>query len=157
MTRDSGLTLVEILMVLLLMGVVLALAAPSFTNVFVEASIDSAAAWVIGDVRYAQSLAIRTQQTHSVEFDAANDTYRVVDQDGVVVPHPLSKQQYLVAFASRRQLAGVDLVSASFGGASQVSFDALGAPQSGGAITLSYADRQRVISIVYPTGRVTLQ
>lgn len=154
---DSGLTLIEVLMVLLLMSIAATLALPSITNVITEAKIDSAASWVIGDIRYAQSLAIQTQQVHTVRFDAANDTYRLIDQDEAIVEHPLRRQAYQVDFDLQGQLKDVDLLSATFGASSDLSFSALGAPQSGGTVTISYAGRQRVITVTYPTGRVVVQ
>ena len=153
----KGFTLVETLIVLLLMSIVATLAVPSFREVVVESKIDSATAFLVGDVRYAQSLAIRTQQTHGVIFDSTHDEYRVVDQNGVTVQHPLTKHLYRVVFGERTQLHGVDVVSALFGASHTVSFDAFGTPQSSGTVILSYADKQRSIDVVYPTGRVVIR
>jgi Tfp pilus assembly protein FimT len=139
------------------MGIAATLAVPSFREVLVESKIDSAAAFLIGDVRFAQSLAIRTQQTHGVAFDSANDEYRVIDQNGATVQHPLTKQLYRVVFGARTPLQGVDMVSALFGASNTVSFDAFGSPQSSGTVTLSYAAKQRSIDVVYPTGRMVIR
>jgi prepilin-type N-terminal cleavage/methylation domain-containing protein len=157
MMTDRGLTLVETMMVLLLMGIAATLALPSFNNLLLETKIDSAAAWLLGDIRYAQSLAIRTQQTHTIAFDAANEAYRLIDQNGVMVQHPLTRQGYQVNFGTLRQFQGIDLLTATFGASSDLSFNSLGAPQSSGTVTLSYAKRQRQITVISPTGRVTVQ
>jgi type II secretion system protein H len=153
----SGLTLIETLMVLLVMGIAATLAVPALHSVFTETKIDSAATWLMGDMRYAQSLAILTQQPHAVVFDPANNAYRLTDQGGTTVQHPLHKKTYQVNFATLEQLRDVDLVSATFGGTSTLTFGALGAPQSGGTVTLSLSGRQRVIAVIYPTGRVVVQ
>ena len=154
MMTDSGLTLVEAMMVLLLIGIVATLAVPSLDGVFTQTRIDAAATWLIGDIRYAQSLAIHTQQSHTVKFDATTEEYRLVDQNGTMVQHPLTRQEYRVSFGSLSQLQGIDLLAATFGASNNLSFDALGAPQNGGTVTLSYANRQRTITVTYPTGRV---
>jgi type II secretion system protein H len=154
----NGFTFIETLMVVLLMGIVATLAVPAVDSVLTGEKIDAAAASVVGDIRYAQSLAIRTQKLHSVIFNPANDTYRLTDQAGTTVQHPLTKQAYQVSFVTQERWQGIDLVSTTFaGGTNTVTFDSLGAPQSAGVVTLGFAGKQRLISVVHPTGRVTYQ
>jgi hypothetical protein len=56
-----------------------------------------------------------------------------------------------------QQFRGVDLFTATFGASNNLALGPLGAPQTGGTITLRYANRQRVLNVLYPTGRVVLQ
>ncbi|GIX45902.1 MAG: hypothetical protein KatS3mg131_0113 [Candidatus Tectimicrobiota bacterium] len=156
-TTADGLTLVETLLVVLLLGLAATLAVPALEGVLVERRLDDAAGWLVADLRYAQSLAIKTQQPHQVVFDAAGDSYSLTDQSGTVVLHPLTRQAYVVDFDAQRQFQGIDLQAAAFGGSSTLVFDALGAPQSGGTVILSYAGRQRVIAVRYPTGSIGVQ
>jgi len=157
MTTDKGLTLVEVTLVLLLLGIATTLALPAFDSARTAMKIDAAAAWLLGDIRYAQSLAIRTQKTCTIAFDPVNETYRLLDQSGVVVQHPLTRQAYQVNFNAMQQFQGIDLVAATFGASSDLSFGTLGAPQTGGAVTLGYANRQRAINVIYPSGRTVVQ
>ena len=156
-TANQGLTLVETMLVLLLLGIATTLALPAFDSVRTGAKIDGAAAWLLGDIRYAQSLAIRTQKTCTIAFDPVNETYRLLDQNGIVVQHPLTRQAYQVNFNAMQQFKGIDLVAATFGASSNLSFGTLGAPQTGGVVTLRYANRQRAINVLYPSGRIVLQ
>jgi type II secretion system protein H len=154
----NGFTFIETLMVVLLMGIVATLAVPALDSAFTETKIDAVTVWIIGDIRYAQSLAIRTQQLHSVIFDPANDAYRLADKDGTTIQHPLTKQAYQVNFTTQARWQGIDLVSTTFaGGTNTVIFDSLGAPQSAGIVTLRFAGQQRLISVASPTGRVLYQ
>jgi prepilin-type N-terminal cleavage/methylation domain-containing protein len=153
---NQGLTLVEMMLVLLLLGITTTLALPAFDSVRRETKLDGAAAWLLGDIRYAQSLAIHTQQTCTIAFDPVNESYRLLDQNGVLVQHPMTRQSYQVNLKTMQQFQGIDLVSATFGASSNLSFGTLGAPQTGGTVTLSYANRQRVITVIYPSGRIML-
>ena len=62
------------------MGIAAIVAVPVLDNVSTETKLDGAAAWVVGDIRSAQSLAIRIQKTHSVNFNKVAESYRVADQ-----------------------------------------------------------------------------
>ena len=53
--RESGLTLVELMLVLTMMAVVTSLAAPSFRSLWVKRSVLLAAETLLGDLRYARS------------------------------------------------------------------------------------------------------
>ena len=110
----NGFTFIETLIVVLLMGIVATLAVPAVDSVLTGEKIDAAAAAVVGDIRYAQSLAIRTQKLHSVIFNPANDTYRLTDQAGTTVQHPLTKQAYQVSFVTQARWQGIDLVLTTF-------------------------------------------
>jgi type II secretion system protein H len=154
----NGFTFIETLIVVLLMGVATTLAVPALDSAFTETKIDTVTALIVGDIRYAQSLAIRTQQLHSVIFNPANDTYRLVNQGGTTIQHPLTKQAYQVNFVTQARWHGIDLVSTTFaGGTNTVTFDSLGAPQSAGIVTLHFTGKQRLISVAHPTGRVVYQ
>ena len=154
---NQGLTVVETLLVLLLLGIAARLALPKFDSVLRETTLDGAVAWLLGDIRYAQSLAIRTQQTCTIAFDTVNESYRLLDQNGAVVQHPLTRQSYQINLKTMSQFQGLDIVSATFGASSTLSFGTLGAPQTGGTVTLSYANRQRLLNVIYPSGRIAVQ
>jgi type IV fimbrial biogenesis protein FimT len=57
--RAIGLTLLELLLVLAMMAVLTALAAPSFRSLWVQRSVSLAAEALLGDLRYARSEALK--------------------------------------------------------------------------------------------------
>ena len=58
-SRAVGLTLVELMLVLVMMAVLTSLAAPSFRSLWVKRSVLQAAEALLGDLRYARSEALK--------------------------------------------------------------------------------------------------
>jgi type IV fimbrial biogenesis protein FimT len=57
--RATGLTLVELMLVLAMMAVLTSLAAPSFRSLWIKRSVQLAAETLLGDLRYARSEALK--------------------------------------------------------------------------------------------------
>jgi prepilin-type N-terminal cleavage/methylation domain-containing protein len=80
----AGFTLVELLLVLLLMGLVLTLAAPKFMATIRYFTARSATSQVVADLALARTTAVREGRSTSFRILTAS-TYRVVvDADGTV-------------------------------------------------------------------------
>jgi prepilin-type N-terminal cleavage/methylation domain-containing protein len=165
-SRLDGFTLVEIMVVVVVLALAMWAAVPLFSG-GAQLQAQSAANMIAADLEYAKSMAISHQQKYGVVFDTAADTYQVVDQNGVVLPHPVKIGfQYTVDFHSDSRLKQVDLVTANFDGTSKISFDYLGSPYSGsgsgsamnsGTITLQGGGTTMTIIVEPVTGYIRIQ
>ncbi|MCU0915206.1 MAG: GspH/FimT family protein [Planctomycetes bacterium] len=126
----------------------------------------AAVTMLAADLEYAKSMSISRGQKYGVVFDKTNETYRVVDESGTTVSHPVKKGfSYVVNFRSDTRLGQVDLVDAAFDGVAAVSFDYLGSPYRGsagtiplnsGVVTLGAAGVTRTVQVEPVTGFISI-
>jgi type II secretion system protein H len=69
--RTAGLTLIELMVTLSILGVIAALAAPSFTGFVARSKLRGAAHEVFADLQYARSESVQKNRVFQVEFSAA--------------------------------------------------------------------------------------
>ena len=137
---SAGFTLIEIVMIIILVGILVVVAAPKFlaTGGF---SLEGAVAMVAADLRHAQELAMASHTNTSVSFTAGDTDYTVDWQsDKVDLPGDVS----------------IDSVSGN-----PFTFNPLGEPISGGggSVTLiagGGGGPTRIISVENYTGQVTV-
>jgi len=148
-TSGRGFTLVEVIIVVVILSIAAMMAIPMMSSAG-SVQIRSAADALAADLEYAKSMAISHQQNYGIIFYPDNYEYKVVDQDGVVVPHPVKRGfPYTINFRSDSRLNKVNLESTDFVG-NQIYFNYLGSPLlNGGTITLQ-ADGSRVTITVEP-------
>ena len=75
----------------------------------------------------------------------------------VSIKDPLTKKPYVIDFKTSPRLAGVDIVSAVFGGLNDVIFSPDGSPSQGGSIVLSFKGRTKTIVVESDTGNISVQ
>jgi len=153
-------TLIEVLIVVTIIGIAGAIVVPQMLTAGTM-GIQAAARTVIADLLYAQNEAIANQATRKVVFSVADNSYRVTDGAGQTV-HVDWKGgdggNYLMDFSRETGRFGrVRIVSADFGGASEISYDALGAPSSGGTVVLRFQETGYRVTVAAFTGRVTVE
>jgi hypothetical protein len=116
---------------------------------------------ISADIEYTRSMAISKGQNHSVEFDKTADSYRIVDQNGTVVQHPVKKGfTYVVDFQSESRLNRVDITDANFNSTQTVTFDCLGSPvgmSSEGTVNLQAGGITATVAVEPVTGFVSIQ
>ncbi len=159
MSRNSfGFTIMEIMIILLLLGIVLAVAVPSINNTLDEMKLDGAAQEVVYALQYVQSLSIKEGVVYGVQFFPSTNSFRCYEKnsDGTIL-NPLDKKPYVVDFDGEGHLQGVDLVSTTFGMGKKVEFSYLGQASESGSVILDYAGLQKTIDVAVPIGRVTVQ
>ena len=173
----AGVTLLEMLAVVLILSVVAMASVPGLTGALREARLDAGAAAVVDALEFAQVRALGGQEMR-VRVDAAGNMVEVLQGTtavqtlfsqaivaAVVVESvsnapardPLDKSRsYTLAFNSRPPYAGVDITAASFGGSNEVAFGTLGSPSATGSVVLAYGGQTRTIRLGAVVGNVSV-
>lgn len=132
-TRDRAFTLVEILCVVMILGIVSAAILPQISNRDDQKAIAGARA-LVADLLYAQNRAIAQQKTHYVQFDTANQNYKVLEaiSPATVIKHPVDGSTYQVNYgtAATDGRKACAIHSAAFDTRNTLAFDSLGIPYS---------------------------
>jgi Tfp pilus assembly protein FimT len=167
LTAVAAFTIVEILIVVVLLGIAAMVVVPMMSSA-ASMQIRSAANMIAGDLEYAKSMAISRGQVFSVVFDTAAESYRVEDQSGNVIPHPVKKGfDYIIDFRNDSRLSQVDVFSAVFNPNSSqtITFDYLGSPYSGtgtssplnsGVISLQAGGFTKTVTVEPVTGYIVV-
>lgn len=169
-TRFYGFTLIEIIIVVVILGIAALLAIPMMGTA-ANIQVKSAANMIAADLEYARSMAITTQQRHSVVFNSATESYEVHNSLGAVIAHPVKTGSILsVSFPGNSDLSRVVIESAVFDDDTDgaVTFDYLGSPYKGlttdaasslvsGIITLKADTFSMTVEIEPVTGYITIQ
>ena len=151
-SHRTGLTLIDLVIALLVIGVLSAVAAPRFVHMLGRYRVDAAASRMQADLEYARQQARTHNQSRTVIFDAAAHTYELTD--AAHPDHPGGT--YVVSLSDAGEVA---LKAASFGAenAPRVTFDLYGRPDSGGSVVLTAGPSQRSVRVDGTTGRVTIE
>jgi type II secretion system protein H len=153
--RLRGFTLVEILAVVVIIAIAAAIVLPRLgTTGDVQAM--AAMQETVANIQYAQNEAIVLQQPVTVAFDTDADSYVLRDANGTTLKHPISKWDFRVPLRTRRGTDQVDLMSATFNGQPNLTFDTLGAPVQGGSVTLGAAGFNYRLDVAPVTGKITI-
>ena len=156
--RFRAYTLIEVLIVVAILGVVSAAVIPSMLTAG-SMGVQAAARVIVSDILYAQNEAIAQQATHKVVFDAASESYQVVDENGNALSVGWMNgkvNNYVVDFTKDKRFTDVEIIAVDFGGTNEVEFDDLGGPVAGGSVTIRYERRSYRIDVAEFTGRVTV-
>ena len=152
---DRGFTIIEILIVVVILAIAAMTAIPMMSSAG-SVQVRSAANMIAADLEYAKSLAITKGQDFTVVFDTSGDSYRIEDQYGTTISHPVKKGFNYVIDIQNEGLDRVDITGAAFGGSPEVTFDYLGSPLNGGSVTIQGGGRTVTISVEAVTGYVTV-
>ena len=153
-SRFSGFTLVEIIVVVVILGVIAAMVIPSLIDTG-DMQVISAARTVASDLQYAQNEAITSQAPVTISFRATSESYDLSNASGYL-NHPMTRDEYVRDFAQTNGFERLDIVSASFGGSDTVTFDALGAPDNAGRVTLQAGRYVYQVAVAAATGKVSV-
>jgi len=151
--RD-GFTLAELMVVVVIIGLTAGMVIPYASSAGDTAAL-AGARLMVCDLQYAQNTSITTQAPVTITFNESGNSYTLSNASGTLI-HPMTKQAYVVAFASERGFEGLDIVSASFNATASVTFDEFGSPDNAGTITLQAGSQSYVITVAAATGKVTV-
>jgi len=151
----NGFTIIEVLLVVVIIAIAAMMVVPMFSSAD-SMQLRSAANMIAADLEYAKSMAITRGQNFSVVFDETAGSYRIEDQHGVVIAHPVKRGFDYDVNLQNERLDKVDIVDADFDSQPTITFDYLGSPYSGtgianplnsGVITLQTKATGEVISV----------
>jgi prepilin-type N-terminal cleavage/methylation domain-containing protein len=160
---SGGFTLIEIVIVVVIIAIAAMTAIPILTSA-TSFQIRSAANIIAADLEYAKTIAISKGQTFSVVFDKTTESYRIEDQVGAVIAHPVKKGfNYVIDFRNDGRLNKVDIEDVNFDATSEIKFDYLGSPYNAvdnplnsGVITLKAGNMAATINIEPVTGFISI-
>ena len=147
--RLRAFTIIELVIVVLITGLLAAVAAPAFFDSMLFHQVETAARRVKADLELARSTARLTSSSQSATFtnsgytlsnaiknlDNVNDAYAV---DLTDTPYAL------------------DQITPNFGGSATVSFNGYGTPSSGGTVVLNLKSHYCTVTLNSATGEVTI-
>jgi len=147
----SGFSLVELLLVLSIMGVMAAIAAPRFGSATSRYRVELAARRVQQDLMWARELAQSKGSPQSVTFTALSGSYTlpgVADPDRKVVSYAvdLTQAPYQIAMGS-----------ADFGNSPTITFSIHGVPSCAGTVVLELGKIVRTVTVHAGSGAVSVQ
>ena len=176
--RSHGVTLVELLVVLAILGVAAAVAVPSLSSSDPQ-TLDLAAEEFANAMRFARSEALRTGEPRGFRQKSSNKRIRVFRPDTSTSPwtlnydvyHPVSKQLYDIKLDTHPFAAADSVVrNRTYRGTCNtprnVYFDSTGIPRCADPetvlldwfdVTLTLGPHTRVVTLHGITGRVTIQ
>ncbi len=153
-TKWNGFTLIEIIVVIVIISIAALLVLPMMGSAG-DIQVRAAADMIAADLEYAKSMAISRQKTYKVIFNTTAESYRLEDPNGIIT-HPVNAgEPYAVNFKADSRVSQVNINSVSFAG-SEVDFDSLGSPSSGGVVTLKAGGKTVTVSVEAATGFISV-
>jgi Tfp pilus assembly protein FimT len=141
---------VELVIVVLIVGIVSATAAPKFARSLRRSRLDAACLRVKADLNLARQTAISRSSSQSVQFTTGSGTYTLPgmthpDRPTLTYSVNLSGEPY-----------GATVIGAAFGASSTVQFDRFGQPSATGVVTVAIGSSTQTVSVEATSGVVTI-
>jgi prepilin-type N-terminal cleavage/methylation domain-containing protein len=138
--NSRGFSLVELLIVILLAGVILAIAVPEIRRSLASSRLRTSAVQLATELNYARTISVSRNSIYRVQFNNTNRTFQIVDLEDPENPPRIGKRlERGIAFSSVP--------------ADPVQFFPRGHARSG-RVELSDAFGQRIAVVVQPSGMV---
>ncbi len=156
--RRSGLSLIELTLSVMVLGILAAVAMPIYTNSLLKYRSEVAAQRIVQDLSQAQRLAKISNSNRTISFDATGNSYAVnglssLDRPGASYTVPLSQRPYSVDITSLATAAqpANQLTTLT------LTFDRFGMPDQGISLIVQAGDKSKRVDVAPVTGRVSVQ
>lgn len=156
--RQAGFTIIEMMVVIVIIGIVASLTAPSFINMMPRLKLKSEARTNLNYLRLARSRAISENNQFGIYFDTYNDNFVYFkDTHDVQYAYYLEDQDTLIE-GPIAMSSNVSYLNCTFM-SNCVIFYSNGSASTSGSIDVinSESDDSYTISVLASTGRVKLQ
>jgi len=142
-------TLVEMVIVVLIIGILTASAAPRMAGAIRTSRLDAACRRITADLAWARQSAINKSTAQTVQFTPASGSYTLALAADLDRP----AAAYVVTLTSAPY--SCTLVSATLGADTNVVFDRFGRPDSGGTIVVGAGSSTKTVTLDANTGLAT--
>lgn len=149
--RRRAVSLVEVVLILAILAVLGAIAAPRFANSLALYRAQAAGRRIAADVNLAQWQAKASGGGQTVVFSTAANGYTLPGVAGL----PGTAATYGVTLSADPYQA--TLVSATFGAGSTLTFDRFGQPSAGGTVVVTSGTAQSTVTVDPNTGKAAAQ
>lgn len=156
----AGATLIELTVVLLLLGIVAAVAQPRFSSALSAYRLEAAAERVRGDLEYARTLARVQSRTTTVRFftEGAGEASfyrfdRVPPLDQPASAFDADRQETWYQVDLTEEPYGVELRSAP----GSIAFDLYGSPAEAAVIEVALGEQSKRIRVVASSGEILVE
>ncbi|MBI9017443.1 MAG: prepilin-type N-terminal cleavage/methylation domain-containing protein [Phycisphaerae bacterium] len=164
--RQSGFTLAEILMVVVILAIAAAIIVPAMADTE-EFILNSAAIDLNNALTYAQTQSIATGKIHRVVFSSDDQTVTIQIQNNDLsygtIKHPITKQDYQMSFGEP-SYAGIAMENIDFDAGDYLLYDGMARPYSDvgvdladGSVELTGKELSRKITVQPVTGKITIE
>ena len=147
--RRCAVTIVELIIVIMVMSIMAAVAAPAFFETLLHHRVESAARRVKADLELARQTARLTSAAQSLTFTGSSYSMSAA-VEGLDSPSAV----YAVDLAAAPY--ELEAAIANFDGATTVSFDGYGLPSSSGTVKLTSKGHRSTVALDGTTGEVTI-
>jgi len=153
----QGFNLIEITLVILILGILFAVATPVYSKSLFRFRAESAAQRIVQDIEHTKQLARQTNTTRMIVFSKDDSSYTVdgaISLDNSLQPYLVSLNQYPYLTSINTLTAAADpLMPLS---AITLAFDRFGMPDQGISITVQSGNIQKQVVVTAIFGRVTV-
>jgi Tfp pilus assembly protein FimT len=145
-------TLADVVLVVAIIAVLGAIAVPRYSLALARYRVAAAGQRIAADILLAQTVGRTSSAGQAVSFSVSSNNYQLPGYSSFLGGG--TQASYTVSLAADPYQA--TLVSASFNGNSQITFDRFGQPDNAGTVVVQVGSQQKTIT-VDTTGKVTVQ
>lgn len=138
---QSGFSLVEVVIVMLVLGILSATVAPRYLEAITKYRVEAVSRRIVADLKLAQRESQRTSTAKFVTFDLIKNNYIMsgisdLDRPGKDYSFELGQSAYQV-----------NMISVDFEGAKTLSFDIYGRPSAAGTVVVNSSNETQLIQV----------
>lgn len=149
--RGHGFSLLELIVVVVILAIISAIAAPRYSMAIQRYRLEMAANRVAADISLAKSYARAKGSSATISFSVSGSTYSIA---GLTSTERLGEAH---GVNLSRDPFGVSIQSVDFAGTNTLTIKGYGTPTSGGTVRLRLGDLTKVITVTAGSGEVSVQ